>query len=319
MLGISIDKVRQVRFPVLATPKLDGIRCITSTIPVPLAQHESTPLCRSLKNVPNDYIYEQIGGFCVPGLDGEILTYTNDRPDNFNAIQSCVMSHHGECEFKYHVFDYVPEALMLLSNQSFSCPTYQERVARLRELKLPKFCDVLVPVVCEDMAALEKFEQECVERGHEGVCFRVPESPYKCGRSTGNEQYLVKMKRFITAEAVIESFAPRRHNANDPTMNKLGYQSRSTHKENMVQLEELGALICVGGFRIGTGFTAQERVDFWQRRDDIRGHVVQYKYQPHGQKDLPRIPVFVGFRARRDMDSGTRTIGELVNQPELNI
>jgi DNA ligase-1 len=52
---------------------------------------------------------------------------------------------------------------------------------------------------------------------------------------------------------------------------------------------------------VGTGFTADQRADFWSRREQLRGQLVKYKHFPHGVKDAPRHPVFLGFRDPEDM------------------
>ena len=49
-------------------------------------------------------------------------------------------------------------------------------------------------------------------------------------------------------------------------------------------------------FKIGTGFKADLRQWIWDHRDLYKGRVVKYKSQPHGSKDRPRLPVFLGFR-----------------------
>lgn len=314
MLGISMDRVTNIRFPVLATPKIDGIRCITSLGPVP-EHHRSIPVCRSLKMVPNDHVRDLVA-LCPPGLDGEILSYDSDgKSHNFNACQSAIMRRTGEPKFTFHVFDHMLAALELLPT-----PPYRERMDYLKSLELPSFVEKLIPVEVPDMESLIKYEQECVEAGYEGVCWRNPDSPYKCGRSTPREQYLVKMKQFITEEDVVVGFEPRYHNANTATINELGYQERSSHQGNMVQLDELGALIMSRGYKIGTGFTGNERIQYWQNRESLIGQVVSFKYQKHGMLNVPRIPVFLGFRDRRDISPSDKLKGNFVaRQFELPI
>jgi len=56
-------------------------------------------------------------------------------------------------------------------------------------------------------------------------------------------------------------------------------------------------------FRVGTGegLTKELRKTIWDARDEYVGKIITYKYQPHGVKELPRFPVFKGFRHSDDM------------------
>lgn len=298
----SSDRFHQaLRFPVIATPKLDGIRCITSNHGVPGPGEESVPVCRSLKPVPNDHIRAMIAKL-PPGLDGEIITYVDrglfeplTSPKPFNAVQSDVMSFAGKPLFKYHVFDHS----IFLHN----C-VYEARLVDLDRSELPDFCVKVPSTYIESLSQLLEYEAEQVAAGYEGICFRTPDSPYKHGRSTLREQWLVKLKRFVTEEATIIGVEEEMGNDNPVTLSETGYAERSSHKVNMRGKNRLGALIvknAQGEFKVGTGFSADQRTNLWVAQAAIIGKTITFKHQPHGAKDLPRIPVFVGFRDRRDM------------------
>ena len=113
-------------------------------------------------------------------------------------------------------------------------------------------------------------------------------------------------KRFLDSEAEIVGFVELMRNKNEATINKMGYMERSSHMENKVPGGCLGAFqvkdITYGyEFEIGTGFTEADRIAFWKQKRSLLGRVVKYKYFPIGMKDLPRHPVFLGFRDPRDM------------------
>jgi len=58
-----------------------------------------------------------------------------------------------------------------------------------------------------------------------------------------------------------------------------------------------------GEFKIGSGFTEDARVKLWRERDErdeLKGRLAKFKYQPSGVKDKPRFPVFLGFRNKID-------------------
>jgi DNA ligase-1 len=286
-----------LRWPVIGTPKLDGIRCVTLDLPRPPG-YLSEPVCRSLKPVPNWYTASVVGKSCEPGLDGELMTYTEDlfevpKMRGFNQIQSDIMTERGEPAFRYHVFDW---------NIGSTMP-YEKRIAVLDGMKFPS-CVTIVPWrLINNLDELLAYEAEQIALGYEGICFRDPRGGYKHGRSTLKEGTLIKMKRFIDDEATVIGMEEEMANNNPSASNELGYAERSSHGANMVGKGRMGALVVDWQgkqLKIGTGFTAQQRQNMWDTRDTVVGKQAKFKYQPHGMKDVPRIPVFIGFRSHYD-------------------
>jgi len=157
-------------------------------------------------------------------------------------------------------------------------------------------------------AAILTWEESYLAAGYEGVMLRHPDGPYKHGRSTAKEAWLLKVKRFVDAEAKVIGYSEAQHNANEAKRNELGQLERSSHKAGKVGKQTLGALMVKDlktgvEFDIGTGFTESQRQLLWAQGDNLIGKVVKYKSQPTGVKDKPRFPVFLGFRDKVDMDS----------------
>jgi DNA ligase 1 len=295
MLAATVVSFEDLHFPLYASYKFDGIRCYTGDL-VPPPGDLCVPLTRSLKIVPNMHIRNKLAKL-PPGFDGEIMCGA------FHNCQSSVMSRQGMPDFKYHVFDYCPD-------DGWAKTPYTTRLVRLYEMVtlLRKEFDWLVFTKQEtihNMQELEAYEVQALESGHEGLILREPNGPYKHGRSTFIEGYLLKVKRFEDREATVVGYVPRYRNNNAPEINALGYQERSTHKANMVEDEALGALIVkdekYGEFQIGSGFTEADRLSLWMDRETLIGKIACYKFQPYGTKDLPRTPIFKVFRHREDM------------------
>lgn len=287
MLASALPSIDKVKYPVLCTPKLDGIRCLIIN---------GQAVSRKFKPIPNNYIREQLKGL-PENLDGELITYTNGIRDNFNIVSSKVMSEDGEPEFTYEVFDYVKTNLT---------QNYQSRMFMLGILNLPEFCNKLLPIFIYDEQELLDYESKCLNEGYEGIMLRIPEGPYKCGRSTPKEAYLLKMKRFEDSEAIIIGFEERMHNTNEATKDAFGKTERSSHKDNMVPMGTLGSLrvrdIKTGKeFNIGTGFDDATRQWMWDNKEKLMGDIAKYKHQPSGSDELPRFPVFLGLRDKIDM------------------
>lgn len=278
LAGKAPADLSQLKFPLLATPKLDGIRCLVIN---------GKAVTRTFKPIPNKHIRTCIEALCWDGMDGEILVENR----TFNELSGDVRREDGKPAFYYAVFDYVKHHIRT---------TYVDRMSHLQELELPEFCRKILPVEVKDLAELQAFEEKCIEDGYEGAMVRTPGSPYKCGRSSTNEGYLLKIKRFEDDEALIIGVEEMMHNDNVATRDNFGRTERSTNKENMRPAGVMGKLVCrlptEVVFEIGTGFTAEERARYWQKRGNLIGKQVKFKHQPSGADEKPRFPVFLGFR-----------------------
>jgi len=141
------------------------------------------------------------------------------------------------------------------------------------------------------------------EEAGEGICFRTPTSPYKCGRSTLKEQYLVKLCRNMTGEAMVIGFSEQLENTNSAKWNRIGNMDRSSYQDGLVGKSTLGSLSVKDmesgiEFSIGTGvgLTDSVRQTIWDNQDKYLGKVVTYKTKTHGKKVKPRSPILKGFR-----------------------
>ena len=276
-----------LRFPVMCSPKLDGVRCVVIN---------GIALSRSLKPIPNRYI-QRILSKGYENLDGELIVGDITAKDAYRTTVSAVMSEDGEPKFVFAVFD-----ITVLGNHPF----YERFELVDKAVENTSKCIIVPHVTINNLQELNAFEADCLEKGYEGVMIRDPNGQYKHGRSSTKEGILLKLKRFSDSEAEILGVEELMHNANDATTNELGRTKRSSHKENMEPMGTLGALkvkdIKSGvEFNIGTGFDQETRQKLWDRRKKIIGKIVKYKYFEIGVKDAPRFPVFLGLRDKRDM------------------
>ena len=166
----------------------------------------------------------------------------------------------------------------------------------------------VTPTLVRNLAELEAFETKCLDEGYEGVMVRTPHSPYKCGRSTEREAWLLKIKRFEDAEAVVLEPYEGMTNQNAAELDNFGRTKRSLAQTGMIGRGELGGFIVrhlsTGvEFRLGYNHIVGgvDRVTLWMDRDSLIGKVVKFSHQPSGAKDAPRFPKFIGFREAWDM------------------
>lgn len=284
MLADDADLSR-VQFPVLASPKLDGVRATVV---------EGRLLTRSLKELPNKAIYNKFKFNAA--LDGELIVGDPTSPSVFRDTMKAVMSHEGDTsELRYYIFDVV------------SGRVFRDRINDASYHADEDKGIVLVPHVQVDtLDELLKLEELTLTKGYEGLMLRKIDGLYKFGRATVREGTLLKVKRTLQSEAVVIGFVEQMHNANEAKLDNLGYTERSSHQANLVPTGVLGALVVRDiythvEFNIGTGFSALDRDVIWRTRDDCIGLLAAYEYLPIGVKDKPRHPVWLGWRSRRDM------------------
>lgn len=283
LLAYTVKDANALRFPVLVSPKLDGIRCVI---------HNGQPVSRTLKPIPNRFIQSELGFY--PPFDGELMVGDPLDSAAFNKSTSGIMSHDGEPNFTYWVFDYVEAAFLHMS--------FETRLLMAKETIKHWPRAKLVPHTQADNAAeLMCLEAHYVGLGYEGVMVRAPWGAYKFGRSTESQGLLGKVKRFEDTEGTIVGFEELMHNDNEQTTNNLGYAERSNVSANMRPGNTLGALrvkhpAYEEDFGIGTGFDAAQRDYLWANRDILLGALVKFKHQPSGAKDKPRFPVYLGIR-----------------------
>lgn len=300
MLAGLCKDISSIVFPVIATPKFDGIRCVTRPRKIVELFNDKSmeAISRFLLPIPNGYIQDYLSSFAIAGLDGELLTWTDGKMDKYNTVMSKVMSRAGTPNFSYHVFDFINYA------------SYLERLKLLEDVAKSFPSDriqLVEPKVIESMEQMTAFEEQCINDGFEGVIYRSIDSPYKFGRSTPKQGWMMKLKRFRDAEATVIGYEELMRNGNEQEMNALGLAERSSHKANLIPGNTLGALKCCGHngqeFSIGSGFDDATRQEIWDNQDKYLMMKAKYKYQPHGEKDKPRCPIFLGFRHELDFDA----------------
>jgi len=277
---LDIDKLT---YPLAVTPKLDGIRCMMV---------DGVAMSKSMKPIPNRFVQEQLRG--LHGLDGELMVN-----GDFNSVQSAIMSHNGEPDFTYMVFDHFLEPDR----------PYVERVDDLNfDWAFPDNCrcKVLNPLTVPTKSMLEVCLDTYIEAGYEGAMVRQPNGRYKFGQSTVNEGLLLKFKKFLDDEAFLLSFEEKMHNTNEATTNELGGTKRSSAKAGLVPAGTAGGVIVLWrgkeiklGF--GPGITDAIKQEWWDNRDELSRRTITFRYQELSAKGIPRFGKMIGFRHEDDI------------------
>jgi DNA ligase-1 len=267
--------------------KLDGVRCLT------VIDYESrtvTQYTRNGKVLENfrhitDYLETQIDNFARSYvIDGEIMSGSFQdlmkqvhRKENVNAKDAVL-----------NVFDMIP---LVEFKQGKSVMGQRRRSSFLRENFSKIFSDSgfieIVPQrefdldVFTDEIEFRDYMKEMVEAGYEGIMIKDPDSKYECKRTTN----WLKMKPFIEVSLEVKS-------VEEGTGRNQG---------------RLGALVCEGednlktiSVNVGSGFTDEQRKEFWVTPDAMIGQIVEVRadaitQNQDGSYSL-RFPRFLRFR-----------------------
>lgn len=216
-------------------------------------------------------------------LDGEVIGNTFQelmrqarRKDNVQADDSV-----------FNVFDIIP--LQDFARGHWNMPL--ERRIKILENLRPVFDELpnveLLPHIMVDLdtaAGVDQFHRYCkdmVNDGFEGVMIKSVDAPYECKRNT----FWLKYKPTITVDLTVVG-------VDEGTGKNVG---------------KLGALVCEGmddgkfiQVNVGSGFSDEERADFYRDRNLIVGRTVEVlcdviTQSQDGTYSL-RFPRFVRFR-----------------------
>ena len=293
MLAAPVD-LPKVQYPVLGFPKIDGIRAVI---------HDKRPLSRKLLTLPNKFIQGFFSHKHFQGLDGEIVVGAPNDPLCIKHTTSGVMSHEGEPDFTFHVFD----------KWDMLGHGFEDRLNRatmvVAGISSPRV-KVLLPQWLHREDDLLAYEEAQLNLGYEGIILRSHNGHYKHGRSTVREGGLLKLKRFSDSEAEVLEVIEEQFNGNEAQKDNLGRTKRSSAKAGKVGKGRAGALrvkdLRIGVvFEVGTGMTDADKEEWWAwwnlPEHQRERRIVKYKFFAVGMQERPRHPVYITWRHPADM------------------
>ena len=286
MLATQVDNLQDIKYPVYASTKLDGIRC---TI------FNGVALSRSLKPIRNKQIQQWASDNAnmLEGVDGEFIVGSPTDSQVFLNTTSFVMSFDKQEDFSFYAFDLVQDT------------PAEYRQKALEQRNMPSNVKVVAQVLIKDSTQLEAFRTAVVEQGYEGVMVKAINGKYKYGRSSIKEGLLLKLKLFKDDEFEIVGYDCKYHNSNEAITNELGRTARSSAKEGLIPLDTLGVLYLQTKqgkiFGCGSGFDDKHRNELWLIRDSLKGQLATVKYFDLGGYETPRFPIFKSIRFTDDL------------------
>ena len=293
MLAVVVEpkQLSSLRYPQCASIKFDGIRCL---------MHPALgPVSRSFKPLANIRVRERLEKSNLDYMDGEILLYGEDgNPLGYNTVQSFVNSDvkslPSNWNMVYHVFD----------DFEFDESPYLSRYGKLGDRIHPGFphVELVRQEMCHNEHEVVHYYEKCLDMGHEGIMVRSPDAPYKSGRSTLREQFLLKLKPYHDDKGVITSVLPMETNQNVPEKDMFGLTKRSSSKSGKHQVEMVGKLEVHteqwGAVKVSCGkMTKAQKQKLWKDRENLIGRTITFRYQSVGMLDKPRFSRFVRLEA----------------------
>jgi DNA ligase-1 len=274
----------------LLEPKLDGVRVITV---INAENHTCTMYSRNGKELENfghitKAIEANIGLFDRNMiLDGEMVS------SSFQALMKQVhrKSNVQSEDARLMLFDIIP----LSEFQRGESILGQKRRSNLLRSMKAVFDKVgsidIIPQKEVDLNSyvgeleFKQYNKEAIEAGFEGIMIKDVDAPYECKRSAS----WLKMKPFIEVSLEIT-------NVEEGTGKNVG---------------RLGALVCSGiddgrdvRVNVGSGFTDDDRIEFWSNRDSLNNQIVEVRADAVTQNQdgtyslrFPRFLRFRGFMA----------------------
>jgi DNA ligase-1 len=274
-----LEAMKKLRYPVLASVKMDGIRALKT---------EAGLVSRTLKLIPNESIRRRADKLPV-GFDMELWgTFRYDE------IASIVMSE------EHILSDQIEFNILDVWNRTYSYNKLPEYFMSIRHIVFEGVCELCECVWINNAQELLEYFRGVEDTQGEGICFRTLDSPYKQGRSTLREQYLVKLARMVRTEVTITGFEEQMLNTNGERRHATGQMKRSSAQAGMIGKDTLGSFAVRDSkgreFTVGSGLTDSLRKQVWEQRDRWLGRTITIKHKPHGEKIKPRSPIYVGLR-----------------------
>lgn len=274
-LGTSIDKLKDnyVFKDMYVTEKLDGVRCIAV-----IKNRDVTLFARSGRVIEGLTDIESVlrANFNNVTLDGELLYNDpmNLAEDTFRKTMEIIGSKGNKKDIIYNVFDVINDK------------KYKYRRSMLETLIPETDFTHKIPLLYhgDDINKVFKIRDKMIEDGSEGVMINIGNAFYQKKRTKD----LIKLKQVNDSDGLVKAI----YEGEGKYKNKLGAID-ITYKDSIV--------------RIGSGFTDEERVKYWNNPELLVGKVGTYKFTTvsHNEKDDTinlRFGRWVGIRYDKDED-----------------
>ena len=282
-----------VTWPKLISPKLDGIRtwnppAVVGGIARP---HPVGLYSRTMKLIPNVHMQRTFGTEEFIGLDGEGI---HGDPFGQSAMQrstSGCMTQDGPPDVTVYAFNFVGPG------------KFEDRLERLEQWRGHPQVSIVEHQLVYSWAEVEEKTTEFLLQEFEGSMLADPLGEYTMGRASLSKGISIKVKIFDDMEGQIIGFEERYSNQNEQRLDERGYSKRSSHQENQVPMDTLGAFVCKSplfkkAYKVGTGIGLNDefRKYVWEHKEEFLGQWMTHTYHKLRSFERPSLPSYRGIR-----------------------
>lgn len=268
---------------VIATKKLDGNRCavfVRDNGKVVLFTREGhimegfIEIEKAFASFPRGYVY-----------DGEILATNEENlnsKDLFQKTSKIVKKKGVKTGVEFHAFDIIPISEFENGGWEEPCENRKEALGRLIDKMNNKLVHYVEPLYIGefDKDIIDGLAEQAKNNGEEGIMCQLADARYECKRTFA----ILKIKAFESADIrCLDVYEGK----SDSTAGKLG-----------------GVVLDFKGNRVnvGSGFSAEHRIEYWEDPSKIIGKIVEISYfeefydEETGELDLR----FASFKTIRE-------------------
>ena len=269
--------------------KLDGVRCLT------VVDYESRTVTMYTRNGKELINFPHITDYLTTNLDNIARSYVIDGEIMSATFQDLMKQVHRKDNVQssdavLNVFDIIPLSEFKSGKGSMG---QRRRLNFIKENFSKIFgdsgCIEIVSWIEVDLDTLvgevefKDFNKQMLDQGYEGVMIKDVDAPYECKRTVS----WLKQKPFIEVSLAV-----------------VGVEEGTGKNEG-----RLGAIICEGTddgkfirVNVGSGFTDDQRIEFWDAKDSLIGQIVEVRADAatrnQDSEDVwsLRFPRFLNFR-----------------------
>lgn len=269
--------------------KLDGVRCLT------VVDYESRTVTMYTRNGKELVNFPHITDYLSTNLDNIARSYVIDGEIMSATFQDLMKQVHRKDNVQssdavLNVFDIIPLSEFKSGKGSMG---QRRRLNFIKENFSKIFgdsgCIEIVSWIEVDLDTLvgevefKDFNKQMLDQGYEGVMIKDVDAPYECKRTVS----WLKQKPFIEVSLAV-----------------VGVEEGTGKNEG-----RLGAIICEGTddgkfirVNVGSGFTDDQRIEFWDAKDSLIGQIVEVRADAatrnQDSEDVwsLRFPRFLNFR-----------------------
>jgi DNA ligase-1 len=288
-------ELRKIPLPVIASYKMDGIRCLF---------YKGNMYTSSLKSFQNKNVlarFEHLRKLSEDRnilIDGELMAKSME----FNDLSGMIRSFSGEVpdDLYFYAFD-------MVINDDFEEP-FEQRIKHLDRMEEHKYLKVLPQIVCNTYEEIEALYEKAIAFGNcDGLMLRNPVGRYKLGRATNKQNIIFKLKPYITEDSKIIGViqATEVREGAEKKINELGRSVTSKLKSDRVLIEKASAFVVLYNeqqLKVTIAMTDTEKEEIWQNKEKYIGKWIEYKGMKVGAKEngLLRHPTTIRFRTDKD-------------------